>query len=70
MQTKGLLVVWWMTSKTHVKPLSKGVQTSPYSGFILFPTFTPKIRMFAGGRKEKFVNGPHPPDYRWKLLRH
>ncbi len=22
-----------------------------------------KIRMFAGGRKEKFVNGPHPPDY-------
>ncbi len=30
---------------------------------IPFPTFTPKIRMFAGGRKEKFVNWPHPPDY-------
>ncbi len=30
---------------------------------IPFLTFTPKIRMFAGGRKEKFLNGPHPPDY-------
>ena len=56
----------------------EGVQTSPYSGFICgraylkdtslifhfipFPTFTTKMGMFAGGRKEKFVNGPHPPD--------
>ncbi len=54
----------WMTSKTPPKTaqLCEGVQTSPYSGFmcrrasikdcIPFPTFTPKIRMFAGGRKE------------------
>ena len=30
---------------------------------IPFPTFIQKIRMFAGVRTKKFVNGPHPPDY-------
>ncbi len=24
--------------------------------------------MFAGGRKEKFVNGPHPPDYFHEII--
>ena len=27
--------------------------------------------MFAGGRTEKFVNGPHPPDYKGEFrIRH
>ncbi len=30
---------------------------------IPFLTYTPKIRMSAGGLKEKFVNEPHTPDY-------
>ncbi len=40
------------------------LETSLIFYCIPFPTFTPKIRMFAGGRKEKFINGPHPPEYR------
>ena len=35
---------------------------------IPIPTFTPRIRMFAGGRTEKFVNVPQPPDYLWFQL--
>ncbi len=52
--------------KIH-KGLSFQVRLTPLGSIIarqeLINTGPPKIRMFAGGRKEKFVNGPHPPDY-------
>ncbi len=42
--------------------VKSSLETSLIFHCIPFPNSTPKSRMFAGGRKEKFVNGLHQPD--------
>ncbi len=53
---------YWSPSWTLPEKFIKMTEFDGIFHCIPLPTFTPKTMMLAGGRKEKFINGPRPPD--------